>query len=340
MPRLVRFPRVACTGVAALALTVLASTATAAGSTAANAFAPVEPPASLTLSDPRIVAHFDFQAGETPENIALEPDGSANLTFAFAGRVVRVAKNGDTLPVATLPAATNPATPLIGAALALGIVRTSDGSLYVNYLTGQEEQTGVPTGVYRIAPDGTVELFAALPATSFANGLALDEKHGVLYAADSILGKVWRISLDDAAVTTWATGTALEPDGFVGANGVKVHGGAVWVSNTDRATLLRIPVNQDGSAGAIETRATGVAGIDDFAFPGTGDSVIAALVQTSQVALVRPDGTHSILLNPEAGLSNPTSVAVRHHTVYVPSAAFTTMTDPNLLLARLGKGHS
>ncbi|MGR4879494.1 SMP-30/gluconolactonase/LRE family protein [Streptomyces sp. LARHCF249] len=343
MPRLVRFPRVACTGVAAVALTVLASTATAstATATASPAFTAVEPPASsLTLSDPRIVAHFDFQAGETPENIALEPDGSANLTFAFAGKVVRVAENGDTQPVATLPAVTDPATPLIGAALAMGIVRTGDGSLYVNYLTGHEEQTGVPTGVYRIAPDGAVELFAALPAGSFANGLALDKKHGVLYAADSVLGKVWRISLDDATVTTWATGTALEPAGSVGANGIKVHRGAVWVSNSDRGTLLRIPVNKDGSAGAIETRATGVAGIDDFAFPGPGGSAIAALHPTSQVALVRPDGTHSILLNSEAGLSNPTSVAVRRDKVYVPSAAYTTQTDPNLLLARLDKGHS
>ncbi|MEU9301002.1 hypothetical protein [Streptomyces sp. NPDC048269] len=46
------------------------------------------------------------------------------------------------------------------------------------------------------------------------------------------------------------------------------------------------------------------------------------------------------MLTAEDGLSNPTSVAVRHHKVYVPSAAFTTTTDPNLLLARLGKGHS
>lgn len=353
MPRLVRFPRVACTGVAAVALTVLASTAPASSALAFSApassataaaprvFGAAEPSgSSLRLADPRIVAHFDFRTGETPENIALEPDGSANLTFALAGKVVRVAKNGDTTPVATLPTVTNPATPLIGAALAMGIVRTADGSLYVNYLTGHEEQTGVPTGVYRIAPDGSVELFAALPATSFANGLALDEKRGVLYAADSVLGRVWRISLDDATVTTWATGTALEPDGFVGANGIKVHRGAVWVSNTDRGTLLRIPVNEDGSAGAIETRATGLAGIDDFAFPGPGDSALAALHPTSQVALVRPDGTHSILLEPEAGLSNPTSVAVRRHKVYVPSAAFTTQTDPNLLIARLVKAHS
>jgi hypothetical protein len=36
-----------------------------------------------------------------------------------------------------------------------------------------------------------------------------------------------------------------------------------------------------------------------------------------------------------AGLQNPTSVAVRGRTVYVLSTAYTTATDPNLVLATL-----
>jgi hypothetical protein len=35
------------------------------------------------------------------------------------------------------------------------------------------------------------------------------------------------------------------------------------------------------------------------------------------------------------GLSNPTSVAVAGHTIYIPSAAYLTGSDPNLLLAHL-----
>lgn len=335
VPRPTRLPCLAGPGAAALALALalLASAATASATTAPHAA--VEPPPSLTLTDPRIIAHFDFAAGQTPENIALEPDGSANLTFALARQVARVDKHGDTRILATLPAVPNPATPLVGVPITTGIVRTHDGSLYVNYLTGTSDLTGV----WRIAPDGSVERFAELPPTSFANGLALDEEHGVLYAADSVLGTVWRISLDDGSVTPWATGSALEPSGFAGANGIKVHRDAVWVSNLDRGTLLRVPVDEDGSAGAIETRASGLPGIDDFAFTGRGDTVLAALHTSSEVALVRPDGSHSIVLEPEDGLSNPTSVAVRRHQVYVPSAAYTTMRDPNLLLARIVRQH-
>ena len=42
-------------------------------------------------------------------------------------------------------------------------------------------------------------------------------------------------------------------------------------------------------------------------------------------------------LTAQDGLSNPTSVAVRRGTVYVPSAAYLTMKDPNLLLAHLAR---
>ncbi|MFE6841947.1 hypothetical protein [Streptomyces sp. NPDC057686] len=320
-------PRIAgAAGAVGLVLALLAP-APAAGAAAAD------PPAaaSLSLTNPRIVAHFDFKAGETPENIALEPDGSADLTFAFARQVVRVDRHGGRRILATLPAVTDPKTPLVGAAAVSGIVRTHDGTLYVAFNTGT-----ALTGVYRITPDGEVGKLADLPPNGFANGLALDEHRGLLYGADSVLGTVWRISLDDEhpVATTWAAGAALEPATFIGANGIKVRHHAVWVSNYDRGTLLRIPVEEDGSAGVIRTHATGLTGIDDFAFAGHGKTVLAALNNAdSELALVRPDGTHTVVLTGKDGLSGPTSVAVRHHRVYVPSAAFLTGIDPNLLVA-------
>ncbi|MEV8532430.1 hypothetical protein [Streptomyces sp. NPDC051211] len=317
-----RVPRAAGTAALAVALTVLAVAPTSAG----------EQP--LALSHPRVVTRFDFAAGQTPENIVLEPDGSANLTFAHARQVARVTVQGDTRILATLPSAANAtATPLIGVAVVTGIARTRDGSLYVGYPTG----TADLTGIWRIAPDGSVSRFAALPPDGFANGLAVDERRGVLYAADSVRGTVWRVSLRDGSVTAWATRAELQPVSSVGANGIQLRPDAVWVSNPDHGTLLRIPVLRDGSAGVVQTRATGLAGIDDFAFVGTGETVLAALHTTSEIAVVQPDGTHSVLLGPRDGLTNPTSVAVRQQQVYVPGAASATMQDPNLLLARLGK---
>lgn len=322
MPRL---PRRAVTAAAAVALALLVSAPTSAG--------------VPTLTHPRIVAHFDFAAGQAPENIVLEPDGSAIVTFAFARQVARVEKNGDTRILATLPAVANPNTPVIGVAAAMGVTRADDGTLYVTYATGTGEQ-----GVWRVDPHGGEPTqIAKLPVDGFPNALALDEKCETLYVADSVRGLVWSVPRTGGTPKAWATGTALQPiappAGFgVGANGLKVHNGAVWVSNTDRQTLLRIPVRADKTAGPIETRATGLTFIDDFGFTGKGDTVLAALIQDNDIALVRPDGTHEVVLTEQAGLSNPTSVAVRGRTVYVTSASFfETVKDPNLLLATLNK---
>ncbi|MFL4902186.1 SMP-30/gluconolactonase/LRE family protein [Streptomyces sp. MMS24-I2-30] len=324
MPRL---PRLAGVAAAAVGLSVLTSAPALSG----------EP----LMSAPRVVAHFDLAAGQTPENIALEPDGSADLTFASARQVANVTAQGRTRVLATLPAEARPDTPVVHDALVFGIVRAQDGTLYVTYATG----TG-RTGVWRIGRDGSApRQIAQLPTDGLPNGLALDERRGVLYAADSVLGTVWRIPRDGGTPTAWARASALRPasvrrtDGF-GANGVKVHRDAVWVSNSDRGTLLRIPVRSDGSAGATETRATGLGGIDDFAFPGPGTTVFAALSETNRVALVRPDGTHTVVLVQRDGLSDPTSVAVRGRTVYVPGAARSTRKDPNLLVAQLRRHFS
>ncbi|MFE5534405.1 hypothetical protein [Streptomyces sp. NPDC056492] len=343
-----RLPRLATTAaIVAAAFTLLVPTAATAG----------EP----DLSDPRTVAPYRYSAGETPENIALEPDGSANVTLAFARQIVRVDKHGSSRLLSVLPAVSNPLTPVFRSAVVTGIVRAKDGTLYVNYATGTSE-----TGIWRIGPHGgTPVQIAQLPTDSLPNGLALDEKLGVFYVADTARGLVWRVPLKGGTATIWAAGAALQPLPAIGrfpagANGIKVHNGAVWVSNTDRQTLLRIPVRRDGIAGTIETRATGLAGIEDFAFTGKDDTVLAALSRDDELALVRPNGTHAIVLTAPDGLATPTAVAVfekqeakeetdkeegtdkqerQEKTVYVTSAAyFTAVRDPNLLTARLEDG--
>ncbi|MEV6578137.1 hypothetical protein AB0M92_08210 [Streptomyces sp. NPDC051582] len=321
-------PRVA--GALAIALALLV-----AAPAAATPKPPESADAQLSLADPRIIADFDFEAGETPENIALEPDGSADLTLALARQVVRVDRHGGKRVLATLPDVEDPQTPLLGVAVVSGIVRTHDGTLYVGYNTGTAE-----SGIYRITPDRKVSKLVDTSPKGFVNGLALDEHLGLIYAADSVLGTVWRIPLDgEPEVTAWATGVALEPTSFIGANGIKVRDHAVWVSNFDRGTLLRIPVDEDGSAGRTMTHATGLTGIDDFAFAGHGETVLAALNTTaSELALVLPDGSHTIVLTKEDGLSGPTSVAVRHHKVFVTSGAFLDGVDPNLLVADAVEG--
>jgi hypothetical protein len=312
-----RAHRLAAAGAAIIWLSVLATPASALAS-------------DLQVTGARIVVHFSLQAGQQPENIALEPDGAADLTFAFTGQVVRVTRRGLIQPLATLPAPPAGAgAPVLGAPFTAGIVRAASGARYVDYSTG----TADLTGIWRLRPGRPPTRVAALPPTSLANGMALGQR-GTLYVADSALGVVWRVPARGGPPVVWASGPALAPAGFLGANGLKVHDGAVWVTNTDRGTLLRIPIGPGGAAGPIQTVATGLTGADDLAFAGHG-AILVALNTVSELAIVWPGGAHTIALTSADGLSNPTSVAVAGHTIYIPSAAYLTGRDPNLLLARL-----
>ncbi|WP_189110353.1 SMP-30/gluconolactonase/LRE family protein [Streptomyces camponoticapitis] len=286
-----------------------------------------------TLDNARIAAHFDLAQGRMPENIALSPGGTAYVTFAAARQIARVTPGGATRILATLPAPADGGvhTPVLGFALTTGIVRAHDGTLYVLYATGTDDLTGL----WRLRPGGEPQRIAALPATGLPNGLALDPRTRTLYMTDSVLGTIWSVPTSGGTPTAWSTAPELASGGFLGANGLKLHGGAVWATNLDKGTLLRIPVLPGGRAGRVQTRATGLTGIDDFAFTGRGDRVLATLNGPNEVALVQPGGGHATVLTAADGLQNPTSVALHGNTVYVLSAAYTTAVDPNLVLARL-----
>ncbi|WP_234326753.1 hypothetical protein [Streptomyces sp. NRRL S-337] len=287
---------------------------------------------TTALSDVRVVAHLNMSEGQRPENITLEPGGGADVTFAFSRQVARISPDGQVHVLATLPAPPAGArTPVLSAPFLGGIVRTADGTLYFLYATGTSDLTGV----WRLRPGGSPQRIAALPADSLPNGLALDRRSGRLYVADSALGTLWRVPVGGGTPVKWATAPELEPTGFLGANGIKIHDGAAWVSNLDRGTVLRIPIGCHGVAGPVETRATGLVNIDDFAFTGTGDTLLAAINADNAVALVRPDGSHTTVLTAADGLEGPTSLAVRGSTAYVASAAYFTDNDPNLLAARI-----
>ncbi|WP_443062565.1 SMP-30/gluconolactonase/LRE family protein [Streptomyces sp. NBC_00390] len=313
------------------------SAVSAAVLVAAAAAAPTPASASAEsapLRGARIAAHFDLTKGQTPENLALAPGGAAYVTFAKARQVAKVSPNGTTRILATLPKPADGGihTPVLGFPLAVGIVRAHDGTLYFLYATG----TADLTGVWRLRPGGEPRRIAALPADGLPNGLALDPRTRTLYVTDSVLGTIWRVPTGGTP-TAWSTAPELASTGFLGANGLKIHNGAVWATNLDKGTVLRIPVLPDGRAGRVRTEATGLPGIDDFAFTDQGNQLLAALNGPGQVALVQPDGSHSIVLTQADGLRNPTSIALRGKSVYVTSAAYITAQDPNLLRAHLNR---
>ncbi|MFC9243775.1 hypothetical protein ACFT7S_06900 [Streptomyces sp. NPDC057136] len=317
--------------VALVAAAAMATALPANATPTANATSAAGP-----LTDVRIATHFDLSAGQLPENIALLRDGTALVTFAAGRQVAHVTPWGATRIKATLPAPADGGvhTPVLGFPLATGIVHAPDGTVYVLYATG----TADLTGLWRLLPGKAPQRIAALPADGMPNGLALDRHSGQLYITDSVLGTVWTVPTSGGTPTAWSTAPELASTGFLGANGAKVHGGALWVTNLDKGTLLRIPIRPGNRAGVPQLKASGMTGIDDFAFTGRGNEVLAALNAPNKIVRIQSDGTTTTVLDTDDGLQNPTSVALRGKEVYVLSAAYTTATDPNLLRARL-QGH-
>lgn len=305
--------------------TVLASVAL--GSGPAQAF-------SAPVTESEVAVHFDLKGGQSPENVVLDRNGSVDVTFAGARQVARIHESGRVSVLATLPAPKDKSakTPLLGFPLATGLVR--DGkTFYVAYATG----TTAETGIWKFTEGDQPHKIADLPAASLPNGMVMDRVSGNLYVTDSALGAVYSISAKTGDVSTFSRDEALASSGFFGVNGAKIRDQHLYVSNLDKGTVLRSPLH-GAKAGTWQRAAAGLEGIDDFAFTGKGNQFVATLNPTNEVVLVSGDGKKkTTVLIAEDGLSNPTAAAVRGTTVYVPSAAYSTQKDPNLLVATLGK---
>ena len=283
---------------------------------------------TVTITNTSQLAAFDVATAQQPENLVAASNGALDLTFNYSLQVGVVSSGGALSILATLPQDS------ANSAAVTGIVRMSNGDLYVNYAAGSQ------SGIWEITPSGSAQQVVALPDAQWLNGLAYDSSENALYATDSNLGAIWKISLSNGTASIWSQSTDYNPSsaGVKGTNGLKIHNGNVYVSNTALGTLYSVPINSDGSAGAISTVATGVTGIDDFSFASNGD-VIAAQDPVSEVSDINlSTGTTTVLLTASAGLSDPTSVLVTGTTVYITNGAYFTKTNPSLTVGTLNLG--
>ncbi|QFU91874.1 hypothetical protein [Amycolatopsis sp. YIM 10] len=295
------------------------------------------PPAAASpgtrLGEVRTLARFDRAAGQAAESIALEPGGGALVGMIPARQVVRVAPDGTVEPLVTMPLPPDGGgtTPVVGIPVVTGVARSDSGARYFLYSSGR----GGLTGIWQLHRSGEPRLVVPLPADTMPNALVIDAERERFLVTDSTGGRLWQAPLRGGGASVWSADPALAPSGFFGANGLKLHDGAVWASNSDRGTILRIPLTGGGGPGRAEVRATGLAGIDDFDFTGRGNEILAAINQTSQLVRVAADGTRETLLDADDGMQGTTAVVVRGNRAYVTNGANLSGDNPNLLVARL-----
>ena len=277
--------------------------------------------------DVEVVAAFDdprptADARELPEGVAVDRRGhvyaSLGPPFFTAGlpglepygAIVTISPDGSRRTVVEFPDGPAPAGVAVDAAARVFFTMPDPG--------------GPDVGVYRATRGGEAQRIAGTEQMAVPNGLALDRRGG-LVVSDSVLGQIWRIGWrarlgyggDPAAA--WLTHPLLAgcQPGQVGANGVAFYRGDLFVANTERGLLLRVPVLRDGSPGTPVIVAGDedceisdeLYGLDGIAIDRRG-LVYAALVLQNKLVAIHPDtGTATVVLDADDGLWNPASLA-------------------------------
>jgi sugar lactone lactonase YvrE len=176
-----------------------------------------------------------------------------------AGRVyvsVREADNGVILRYSRDGVATRVAE--IGPGMIGGLAVTADGDIYAAVAAGAGQ------GVYRVSRTGRTELVPGTDQIAYANALVFD-RCGTLYISESYSltptgqygpGGVWRVPRGGEAAP-WIRDVLLTGVGAVlgypvGANGIAYFRGDVFVVNTDKGLIVRVPVLRHGRPGRPE----------------------------------------------------------------------------------------
>lgn len=211
-----------------------------------------------------------YPPGTILENIATAPGGDLFVSDLATGRIFQVSPAGSSRVFGQVPG------PLTGLAL------DTDGTL----------MAAGTTSFYRFATDGTPGLVTDIAGAGFLNGVTVLSP-GIFLVADDTANRIWLVNVNTKSARTWLASDLLVPPAGglpIGANGIKLFGGAAYISNTGAGTIVRVPILLDGSPGTPELYASSFQ-VDDFAF-GSDGSIFAA-TQLGDIVRLYPNGVRT-----------------------------------------------
>ena len=253
------------------------------------------------------VVGFDPEMGQLSEGVAVAADGSVYASLSPLGQLVRVdIASGEFEIVGNIE----------------GIAEGDFGLIGVT--TGEFDPENVYGAVFSSNPDatgvwrfdiaaGTAARLTGTEEIALANDVAFGED-GTLYISDSIAGAVWRLA-PGSGPEPWIVDPLLAGTGEagfpfpIGANGIDVHDGTVYVGVTETAQVVGVPINDDGSPGPAETLAQYPAPIDGVEVAADGTIYTTHPIDNLVGKLV-PGGEVEIIAEEADGLDAPSSVAV------------------------------
>ena len=267
-----------------------------------------------------------------PEGVAVDRRGvvyASSFAFQPVANVCALDERGRLLR--KIPVAAGPA----GVAALLGMLDVPGEGLYVCDFADGSPGHG---RLLRIGRAGAVEVVA--DGFAAPNAIARD-RHGDLFVSDSFAGTITRLRPDGSGKAVWAASPLFTTAGTppFGANGLAFDEPErfLYVANTGDSSVLRVPVNADGSAGAVEVFAGGAAldaatggtqslhGADGIQFDAAGNLWVCAN-QANELQVLSPAGEIVARYRGSgaAALDFPASLVFRGRTLYVTNLSLNT----------------
>jgi len=225
------------------------------------------------------------------EGSAKDSKGNLYLAMALPkGQILKVIPDGTVTIYATFPLsnAQDP-TALDFDAVNLRLAFDKNDNLYASYIDVVDTISKTPTaytGVWEIPVGGGQCVLSSgpcamvwpktltTPLLRFPDGIALGGR-GILYVADSQMGNIWRVNLGTGSAILWSGVDANSSPNFLSGNPFDIllgfssdpvlnrglgvttialdsEGGNLYAATFDRGAVVRVPVNNDGSAGTQE----------------------------------------------------------------------------------------
>ena len=157
-----------------------------------------------------------------------------------------------------------------------------------------------------------------------------------LFVSDSANGAIWvgSATRPSTPAKPWFHSSLLmpgsDPELAIGANGIAVRDGSLYVASWAHGLILRVRITKAGTAGAasVLARSPRLVEADGTSFDSAGRLWVT--VNTGALLVVGPNGCILSVVLPEATLDYPTQAVVRGEDVFVLNGSFFNST-PNLV---------
>lgn len=281
---------------------------------------------------------------DTPEGLALDSNGNLYAALFHSGEVVMLKRGGGYEHIAWVPSKQES-----GKGDLAGLDLDRQGNIYIAYHEHSKYDAGdlhspfhaacrdatvTRSGVYEI--DSKSHQVSPLATRAdgwpfcFPDDVAVDS-HGDVYMTDLTYSGIWKISPDGKTVDLWSSEPLLNPPArpssgfFAGVNDLALSDdqkSVIAVTDGD-PMVLRIPIEQDGSAGEPRVLATGYSFLDGVALDSKGNIYISEILQ-NDIWAISPDGSQRVLIasKSNAPLDNNTSLITQGDTLCTANLGF------------------